>query len=103
MDKTDLDAGSSCMSSETWRILRMPPIDPRYIVLAGFLLAVFCAVVLFLVRRTFRYTISGLSAWAWGCLLAAIASVLFAVRSAAPSTFSIVLANSVLTAGWMFL
>ena len=79
----------------------MPPIDPRYIVLVGFLLGVFCSVVLFLVRRTFRDTIPGLSAWAWGCLIGAIASALFAVRPTAPSTFSIVLANAALTAAWI--
>ncbi len=81
----------------------MPAIDSRYIVLVGFLIAAFCAVVLFLVRRTFADKIPGLSPWAWGCLLAAIASVLFAVRPATPSTFSIVLANSLLTAAWMLL
>jgi signal transduction histidine kinase len=81
----------------------MPAIDPRYIVLLGFLTASFCSVVLFLVRRTFRDTIPGLSAWIWGYLIAAIASALFAVRPATPSTFSIVVANSLLTASVMLL
>ncbi|MGP1677561.1 MAG: histidine kinase [Burkholderiales bacterium] len=87
------------MPSETWRILRMPPIDPRSIVLVGFLLGVFCSVVLFQVRRTFRDTIPGLSAWAWGCLMAAIAAALFVVHPHRPYTFSILPANSLLTAG----
>ena len=81
----------------------MLAIDPRYIVLVGFLLAAFCSGVLFLVRRTFPDTIPGLSAWAWGCLIAATASALFAVRPASPSALSIVLANSVLTASLMLL
>lgn len=81
----------------------MPPIDPRYIVLVGFLLSVFCSVVLFLVRRTFRDTIPGLSAWAWGCVIGAIASALFVVHPPRPYTFSILPANSLLTAGWMLL
>lgn len=81
----------------------MPAIDPRYIVLAGFLLACFLAVVLFLVRRTLADAIPGLSTWAWGCLVAATASALYIVRPASPSTFLIVLANSLLTAGFMLL
>ena len=81
----------------------MPAIDPRFIVLGGLLIAVFCSVVLFLVRRTFEDTIPGVSAWAWGCVILVIASVLFAVRPAVPSTFSLVLANSLLTGGCLLL
>jgi len=75
----------------------MPAIDPRYFIFVALLIAIFCTAVLFLVRRTFAGTIPGVSAWAWGCVLSVVTCVLLVIRPAAPSTFSIVLANIALT------
>lgn len=81
----------------------MPVIDPPPILIVAFLLAVFCAVAFFVVRRTFRDTIPGLTPWAWACFLAVLASALFATRAAAPSPFSVVVSNSVLTGSFLLM
>lgn len=81
----------------------MPVIDPPSIMIAAVLLAVFCAVVVFAVRRTFRDTIPGLTPWAWACSLVVLASALFATRATAPSPFSLVISNSVLTGSFLLM
>lgn len=81
----------------------MPVIDPPPILIAAFLLAVFCAVVFFVVHRTFRDTIPGLGPWAWACFLAVLASALFATRATVPSPLSVVISNSVLTGSFLLM
>lgn len=81
----------------------MPVVDPPPILIAAFLLAVFYAVVFFVIRRTFRDTIPGLTPWAWACFLAVLASALFATRAVVPSPFSIVVSNSVLTGSFLLM
>lgn len=79
----------------------MPALDPRYIVILGFLTAILISGVLFMVRRVFADTIPGLTAWSWGCLSIAVASPLFLIRLATESLLSIVVANALLTAGFL--
>ena len=81
----------------------MPVIDPPAVLITGFLLAVFCAVVFFAVHRIFGDTIPGLAPWAWACFLVVLASALFAARATASSPFSSVISNSVLTASFLLM
>jgi len=81
----------------------MLAIDPPSILIATFLQAAVCAVVFFELRRTFRDTIPGLTPWAWACFIAVLGSALFATRAAAPSPFSVVISNSVLTGSFLLM
>ncbi len=81
----------------------MPVIDPPSIMIAGFLLAIFCAAVFFVASRAFRDTIPGLAPWALACYLVVLASALFASRATAASPLSVIMSNSVLTGSFLLM
>jgi len=81
----------------------MPEVDPPSILIAGFLLAVFCASLFFVASRALRHAIPGLASWVLACYLVVLASALFASRTGVPSPLSVIASNSVLTGSFLLM
>lgn len=79
----------------------MSELDPRTLIFVSGLLGLLCALILFMLRRSFPPTIGGLAYWSAGLLGMVGASVLFALTGHIPALFSVVLANALLVAGIM--
>lgn len=79
----------------------MSELDPRTLIFVAGLLGLLCALILFMLRRSFPPTIGGLMYWSRGLLGMVFASGLFGMTDRIPPFFSVVLANAMLVAGIM--
>lgn len=77
----------------------MSGIDPRSLIFVAGLLSLVCAVILFVMRRSFPPAVAGLKEWAWGNVVIFGATPLFGLRDHLHPLFSVVLANGMLIGG----
>ncbi len=77
----------------------MSGIDPRSLIFVAGLLSLVCAVILFVMRRSFPPAVAGLKEWAWANVVIFAATPLFGLRDYLHPLFSVVLANGMLVGG----
>lgn len=77
----------------------MPTFDSRSFIITSAAVGILCALVFFVLRRSFPKEIGGLTNWAWGCIAMIAGAFLFTSRDLLSPLFSITFANTFVIAG----
>lgn len=77
----------------------MPTFDPRSFIITSAVAGILCAMIFFVLRRSFPRDIGGIGEWGWGCVSMVGGAFLFTSRNTLPPLLSVVLANTLIVGG----
>lgn len=74
----------------------MPTFDPRSFIITSAVASILCAMIFFVLRRSFPRDIGGIGEWGWACVAMVGGAFLFTSRNTLSPLLTVVLANTLI-------